>query len=138
MYKKLALAAGMVLAVSGASWAAGCAPDGGEAIDEIEAMNQMVLDQDYAGYAAAVKGYINVDVSSSLDQIAQVFAEGFEGCTTVAQRRDTGGLVQSVVVYRGKVGPLFGYWQSYQKDGAFALLTFNLNTDIDAVMGGLH
>jgi hypothetical protein len=70
--------------------------------------------------------------------VAQVFTDGFDGCSTIVQRVDTGGMVQSVVVYHGKVGPLFGYWQSYSKDGDFAMLTFNLNTDLNAVMASLH
>jgi hypothetical protein len=138
MIRHLVLAAGLAFASTTAAHAEGCAPEGGEVIAEIEAMNQMVLANDMAGYVAAIKGYIGVDVTASIEQVAQVFTEGFEGCTTIAQRFDTGGMVQNVVVYHGKVGPLFGYWQFYAKDGGFALLTFNLNTDITAIMADLR
>ena len=36
---------------------------------------------------------IGSDVSEPMHQVQGLFEEGFEGCTTIAQRRETGGMV---------------------------------------------
>lgn len=134
------LAAVVVLAVSGPvmARAEGCAIAGAEPIPEIEALNQILLNRDFTGLATAVNDQIGVNISDGMQKIAALFAAGFDGCTTIAQRRDTGGLVQSVIVFHGKVGPLFMYWRSATYEGKFVLLSFSLNTDMDSVMDKLH
>jgi hypothetical protein len=89
--------------------AEGCALDGGKVIGRVEAMNQMVLDLDIPGLVAAIKQQVGIDVAADMGKVAEIFADGFNGCTTIAQRVDQGGMVQNVVMFDGKVGPLFGY-----------------------------
>lgn len=137
MIKPVALAAALALGAA-AAHAEGCAPEGGTVLPEVEALNQKILDKDFSGFAEGVKAHIGVDVAQAMNSVAQIFADGFDGCTTIAQRTDTGGMVQNVVVFDGKPGPLFGYWLAMSQNGKFRLLSFNIDTDLDAVMGKLH
>lgn len=131
----LKLAAALFCVTAGLAHAEGCAPVGGETVPEVEALNQLVVDSDFDGLSAKVGDYLGVNLGNAMLPIASVFKDGFTGCTTVAQRRDVGGLVQSMVVYHGAIGPLFGYWMSMTGPEGFALLTFEINTDLAVVTG---
>jgi hypothetical protein len=95
---------------AGVALAQGCPPAGGEATAEIKDMNQMVLNQRFDALEDALGTYLGADFDSAMVPIAALFKEGFTGCTTVLQRKETDGPVQSMVVYHGDIGPLFGYF----------------------------
>ena len=134
---RFALAACLSLAPLAAR-AEGCAPAGGEAVPSFQKMNQLLLDSDFLGFVAAIHAAIGSDVSEPMHQVQGLFEEGFEGCTTIAQRRETGGMVQEIVVFHGKPGPLFGYWMGMVEGEDARILRFAINTDIDEVMSFLR
>lgn len=138
MIRNLALS-GLFIAgsVSGAL-AEGCAPKNGIAITKIEAMNQMMVNMDLQGFAAGILAEIGVDLTGSMGGVADIFANGFQNCATIAQRVDVGGMVQSVVVYNADVGPLFAYWMAVPASGDYRILSFTFDTELDAVLGKLH
>lgn len=131
--KPIALAGLLALAPL-AAHAEGCAPEGGVEVASFEAMNQLMLDSDFAGFAGAIQQAVGTDVAEAMGQIGSIFADGFDGCTTIAQRVDTGGMVQNLVVFHGKPGPLFGYWMGMPDGDGYRVLSFNINTDLDKVM----
>ncbi len=137
MMKRIAMAAMLVLSAPMA-WAEGCPPRDGATIPEVEAMNQMLLDLDFNGFAATVKQQVGTDISASMPGAAELFAKGFIGCTTVVQRRDIGGLVQNLVYFDSSVGPLFVYWRVVPVGAAHRLISFSVNTDMDKVFDHLQ
>ena len=134
-----ALVTAALLAISPfAAQAEGCAPLGGIEIAKVEAMNQMILDLNFSGFATAIKTEIGIDIKEDINSIAEIFGDGFDGCATVAQRSDTGGMVQNVVIFNGKPGPLFGYWLSIPTEDGYRLLSFTIHTDLGQVMSSLR
>lgn len=131
-------ALGLLAIGAGCVQAEGCPPEAGVTLPEVEAMNQLVLNNDFAGLAAAIKTQMGLDLGSGFSDLQKVYAAGFEGCATVVQRTDVGGMIQSVIVFDGKVGPLYGYWLAVPKGEGHRLLSFNLNTSLDVVMAGLR
>jgi hypothetical protein len=135
---KAAILAGLVVLAPTLALAEGCALDGGTVIGRVEAMNQMVLDLDIPGLVAAIKQQVGIDVAADMGKVAEIFADGFNGCTTIAQRVDQGGMVQNVVMFDGKVGPLFGYWLAVPQGNEHRIISFTFHTDLDQVMGHLR
>lgn len=130
---RLSSAIGALMLSGGLAHAQGCPPVGGETIAEIEELNQLVVDSKFEDLEARVGTYLGMDMDNMMFPLASIYADGFTGCTTVAQRSEVGGLVQTMVVYDGAVGPLFGYWMSMTGVTGFRLLTFDLNTDLTVV-----
>lgn len=135
---KAATITGLLALLAGQAHAAGCAPEGGIEIAKIEAMNQMVLDMDFDGFARAIKDEVGIDIADGVKSVADIFTEGFVSCATIAQRKDLGGMVQNVVMFEAKVGPLFGYWLATPSGGDYKVVSFSLNTDLDEVMANLR
>ncbi|MFT4151487.1 MAG: hypothetical protein QM656_14905 [Paracoccaceae bacterium] len=133
---RLTLAVVLTLAAAPAL-AAGCPPKDGLVLEQVEALNQMIVDRDFSGFVAGIRKHLGTDVAAPMAGIEQIFKDGFDGCTTIAQRVDTGGMVQHIVVFHGKAGPLFGYWLAMNRGEGAQILRFNINTDIDAVMAAL-
>lgn len=138
MFRHTTNVTALVLGLAGSANAATCALVGDDTISEIDALNAMILAKDFDAFSAEIDRYLGLDVSSSIAQIAAVFTEDFTDCTTIAIRRDVGGMVQSIVEFNSPLGPLFGYWLSSERDGAFNFLSFNLNTDLNVVLQSLH
>jgi len=138
MKSHIGAAAVLALGLAGAAHAEGCSLEGGVTVPEIEALNQLILDKKFSNFAAEINRYIGVDVAAGMDQIGSLFADGFDGCATIAQRRDIGGMTQSVVEFYGTVGPLFGYWLSAERNGKFELISFNMNTELGTVLADLR
>ncbi len=135
---KALILAGLVSLAPTVALAEGCTLDGGVVVAKVEAMNQLMLDLDVAGFVAAIKEEIGLDLGDSLNGVAEIYSAGFDGCDTIAQRSDLGGMVQSVVMFNGKVGPLFGYWLSVPKGDGYRVISFTLNTDLEKVMANLR
>lgn len=135
---KAIIAAGIVSLAPSIALAEGCSLDGGVVVAKVEAMNQMMLDLDVAGFVAAIKAEIGLDLGDSLGGISEIYGAGFEGCETIAQRSDLGGMVQNVVMFNGKVGPLFGYWLAVPQGDGHRVISFTLNTDLEKVMENLR
>jgi hypothetical protein len=138
MKTQFGAAALLALGLAGGAHAEGCTLDGGVMIPEIEALNQLILDKKFSEFAGEINSYIGVDVAAGMDQIGTIFSAGFDGCATIAQRRDIGGMTQSVIEFYGTVGPLFGYWLSAERNGEFELISFNMNTELDTVLADLR
>ena len=126
-----ALVSAFASCMAGTAFAEGCAFDGGASVPEIEAFNQMMLDRKFADFAAALEATANMNIDGAMQSVSQVYAEGFDGCTTTLQRREVGGLTQHLVIFHGKAGPLFVYWLYAGTGAEFALLQFNLDSGLD-------
>lgn len=135
---KAVIFAGLVAVAPSVAVAAGCAPDGGVVVEKVETMNQMMLDLDVSGFVAAIKTEIGIDLADSLNGLPGIYADGFEGCATIAQRSDLGGMVQNVVMFNGKAGPLYGYWLAVPNPDGHRVISFTLNTDLQIVMENLR
>ncbi len=120
--------------VGGAALAQGCPPADGLAIPVVEQLNQMVLDSDFAGVATVIQQTIGMNIRGGIENIAQTYAAGFDSCTTVLQRADTGGMVQVVVMYESSVGPFFGFYRTVEVAGEARLVSFTLSPKLDEVM----
>lgn len=130
---KTFVVAGFLALGAAAARAEGCPPDGGIAIDTVEAMNQMILENDFSGFSVAIKEKLGIDPSGGFGEIETIFKDGFTGCATVAQRTEVGGLVQNLVVFNGKRFPLYGYWLAIPEGAGYRVLSFNINTSLDQV-----
>lgn len=117
--------------MAGAAFAEGCAFDGGDSVPEIEAFNQMMLDLKFADFATALEATANMNIDGAMQSVSEIYAEGFDGCTTTLQRRDVGGLIQHLVIFHGKDGPLYVYWLYTGTGAQFTLLQFTLDSDLD-------
>lgn len=135
---KAMIAAGLVSLAPAVALAEGCTLEGGVAVAKVEAMNQMMLELDVAGFVEAIKAEIGIDVAESLAGLSDLYSGGFEGCATIAQRSDLGGMVQNVVMFNGAAGPLFGYWLAVPQGDGHRVISFSLNTDLEKVMDNLR
>jgi hypothetical protein len=135
---KALIVAGLVSLAPTVAFAEGCALDGGTVVAKVEALNQRMLDLDVAGFVAAIKDEIGLDLGDSLSGVSEIFAAGFDGCATIAQRSDLGGMVQNVVMFNGKVGPLFAYWLAVPQGDGHRVISFTLDTDLEKVMANLR
>ena len=138
MIGRLIIAMSIFLATDAMATAGGCPPSGGTEIAEVEEMNQMFLDSDFGSLSMKIGSYFNSNMPGIFDGIAALFKDGFTSCTTIAQRRDIGGMTQQVVEFKSTKAPMFAYWLSTTNDGAFQLLRFNYNTDPAIVLGELR
>ena len=129
--KHFALMSVFATCMAGSAFAEGCALAGGDSVPEIEAFNQMMLDRKFADFAATLEATANMNIDGAMQSVSQVYAEGFDGCTTTLQRSDVGGLTQHLVIFHGKAGPLFVYWLYAGTGAQFTLLQFNLDSDLD-------
>lgn len=137
-FTRIFVAAMAVVVATGTAQAEGCAPPDGVAVPRVELLNQMVLDQNFLGFAKSVEADTGQNVRGGLNSIATTFEAGFDGCTTLVQRRDVGGMVQSVVMYHGKAGPLFGFFRTAEIKGEVKLVTFSLNTSSEEILEKLR
>ena len=77
---KALIVAGLVSLAPTVAFAEGCALDGGTVVAKVEALNQMMLELDVAGFVAAIKDEIGLDLGESLSGVSEIFAAGFDGC----------------------------------------------------------
>ncbi len=94
-------------------------------------MNQLILDLKFEDFSKALQVQANTNIDSAVASLSEVYAAGFNGCRTIAQRRDVGGMTQNLVFFRGKAGPLFLYWLYLETGDEFQLLQFKLDSDLD-------
>lgn len=118
--------------------AQGCPPIGGTANPTLEALNEFLLNGDYAkftdGVRSAAKGKITLDMTP----ISNIFPDGLDSCTTIAQRSDPAGMSQHLVIFRGKGQPLFVYWRIVPWTSGFILQTIKLDTSLGPALEQLH
>jgi hypothetical protein len=124
--------------IPGMSNALGCPAKDGTEIPGLEAMNAHLLDGDYQAFAAAVKKGSNDQISLDMSGIESVFPEGFDTCTTIAQRYEPAGLNQSLVVFRHEGKGLYAYWLLLPAKGGMVLHTISLDTDPNEILKQLH
>ena len=132
------IAAGLLFLSPTAVVAEGCRLEDGIAVPAIESMNQMLLDLDVQGFAAAIQDELGGDVTEQMSQLAEMYKDGFHGCTTIAQRVDRGGMIQNLVFFNGKTAPMFVYWMAAEDGGRYVLLAFKFSTVLDDVMVALR
>lgn len=118
--------------------AEGCPSDGVVAVPVVEALNQKMLKGDFSGFAAGVSKEIGRDFGDAFDALARIFSQSFDTCSTIAQRIDTGGMIQNVVTFKRGNDYLFAYWLISREGNRFQILNFNVNTDLVEVMSSLR
>lgn len=106
----------------------GCPPSDGETIPQVEQLNQLMIDADYAGLTTAL-GDAGIAAASVIDTLSATFPNGFGSCTTLLQRGDAGTVDQTVLVFPNTVGTLYVYWRSGLVGDKFYIFNIYLNTD---------
>jgi hypothetical protein len=123
----------IALAVAGLAagplWAESCLMGQATPIPELEAINAALVAGDYAQFTTLAKASGGIDAAPLATSLQGAFPDGFDGCVTVLQRKDIGGMVQSVVYFHGGETALNVYWLSATEGGAFSLLSVNMNSD---------
>ncbi|MEO0389442.1 MAG: hypothetical protein AAF218_00735 [Pseudomonadota bacterium] len=76
----------------------------------------------------------------SMQRLKELFPEGFEGCQTVAQRRDAGGMVQEVTTFNiaGALGPMSLYLLAAPLRGEMKISYVYFNTTMNDVFDRLR
>jgi hypothetical protein len=138
MRMKAGLAAGLLCLLPTVVLAEGCRLEGGITVAEVEALNQMMLDLDVDRFSATIEKELGSTDAEQMRQIAEVYKDGFHGCTTIAQRVDLGGMVQNLVFFNGKTAPLFVYWMAVDDGERHVLMSFKFSTVLDDVMVALR
>ncbi len=78
----------------------------------------------------------SVEYQPLFGQLEAMVPQGFDGCTTIVQRVDTGGMVQEVTIFNmpNNAGPLSLYMVAAPIDGKLTPLLFNYNSAVDEVL----
>jgi hypothetical protein len=126
------------LALPGSVWAEGCPPAGGIAFSHLEALNQKLLDGDFAGFTSGVAEESNGLLDFDMSSVANIFPAGFDSCATVAQRIEPAGMVQHFVVFRSSIGPLYVYLRVMPTPTGILLQSIRMNTDLDDAIADLQ
>lgn len=137
MIYRMVSAAALTLILANSVAAAGCPAKDGTEFPGIEVMNQQLVDGDYAALTAAISEGSSGGINLDLAPIEALFPDGFDACTTVAQRYYEGGMTQNIVVFRSAVGPLFVYWYLVPVGDGYLVHTVSLNTDPNPVLDHL-
>jgi hypothetical protein len=135
---KAGLVAGSLALMPALALAEGCALSGGVVLSKVEALNQLMLDLDLARFAARVEAELGGQITGEMTEVAEIYAEGFDGCVTFAQRVDQGGMVQNLVMFEGKTAPLYLYWLAVKEGEREVLMSLQFSTDLDDVMAKLR
>jgi hypothetical protein len=73
-----------------------------------------------------------------MSQLAEMYSGGFNGCATIAQRVDQGGMVQNLVMFDGKAAPLYLYWLAVKDCEREVILSFKFSTALDDMLAVLR
>ncbi|MEL6573078.1 MAG: hypothetical protein AAFQ64_15545 [Pseudomonadota bacterium] len=124
--------------------AAACGPDRDADIPIFEDLKSLFIEGDYAGYIDKLGPLYRSSVSDlnqQMVQFGQVFPNGFDVCETVLQRREAPGFSQDIIVFSMKDSPdelVAMHLVGIRVAGKFTVASFNFNTDLGLVFGGLH
>ena len=66
--------------------------------------------------------------------LAAAFPGGFKGCITIAQRVDTGGMVQKIVTFDTGSVPLFAWWMIVPTASGDLPVHFMFASDVEEAM----
>ena len=128
MTKRAALLSIAFTSLATTAFAQGCPPTDGETIAQVEQLNQMMIDADYAGLTTALQD-AGIEGAGLVDPLAANFPSGFDSCTTLVQRNESGTMTQTVVAFPNANSTVFVYWQSGFVGDKFYMLNVYLNTD---------
>ncbi len=131
--KTTAILAALLAATAGTAHAQACAFSGDTVQPDIDSFNQMMLDDRYDDFTAAMQASMGTDLTETMAQLVQIYPGGFSACTTIAQRSDVGGMVQELVIFDSANGPLFIYWAYVAGPDGFRLLAYSIDSDSDAI-----
>jgi hypothetical protein len=118
-----------------------CAFTGPTVFPEMEAAKAAFRTGDYPGFFKLVGELMgDTDGTALMADLAASVPDGFESCTTIAQREDVGGLVQEVTLFSlsdGR-GYIALHMQSALVDGRRVVLQFGFNSTLTKVLDDLH
>jgi hypothetical protein len=118
--------------LSSTAFAQGCPPDEAVIRLEVEQLNQLIMDADYDGVGVVLSN-ASVDGAPITELLKTNFPQGFESCTTLVQREDSGTLKQSAVVFTSGTNTLYVYWRSVYVGDDFVMLNTFISTEPDKV-----
>ena len=134
MFRRFLFLAAALICTATVGASQGCPAKKGEEFPGIEALNQLLLNADFQGFSAAVADGSGGGILLDMTAISQVFPTGFSECTTIAQRFEPQGTMQSIVVFRSDIGPLFAYWLVLPTSTGFTLNSISLDTNVSAIL----
>jgi hypothetical protein len=135
---KVGVAAGLLCLAPTIALAEGCSLADGITVTKVEALNQMMLDLDIDRFSETVRQELGGDIADQMSQLSEMFQDGFHGCATIVQRVDRGGMVQNLVMFDGKVGPLYFYWAAVKEGEREVILFLRFSTSLGDVMAELR
>ncbi len=134
----VSLFAAALLAASAATAAAPtCALSDGAVAPMVDAMNALVLAGKFSDVTATLSKRMGGLPADLLTKLAEAYPKPFSTCTVLAHRVDQGGLAQDVVMFEGSAS-LFVYWVSGPLGGEVGPISFNMNSNFDAILALLH
>ena len=131
---RLPLALLLALATLGPAHAEGCPPKDGKVIPVVEEMNALIVAGKFQPFVEEARSVMGVDWSEAIDPLAAAFSGGFKGCTTIAQRVETGGMVQEIVTFDTGSVPLFAYWMIIPTASGDLPVHFMFASDVEEAM----
>ena len=120
-----------------------CTLEGGQEFAEMEAAKAQFLTGDFDGFLQTMQQDLgsNVDaLREPLQNLAGFVPDGFESCRTIAQRVDTGGMVQEVTTFNidGESFPFSVYLLAFPGSDRMRFGYVNFNTGIWSVVESLR
>jgi hypothetical protein len=120
-----------------------CSMEAAEAVPVFETAKALFRKGDYlAFYNLSTPLVLERDAKfdTLMGGIAQAVPDGFEGCATVLQRRDDGGMVQEVSLFllpekRGTIGL---YMMAAPLSGDMRVIVYSYSTDIGEVLSSVR
>lgn len=136
----LRLPLALLAALAGPSAAFACTMSGENPsfIVEVESLHTNLENGDYAGFIEDVRMLGGIDATGIANGIAANFPNGFESCRTIVQRRDIGGMTQSIAIFLTPDKSIYLYSLSAIENGAFKLLTLTVSEDAQAALANLR
>jgi hypothetical protein len=100
------------------------------------------LREDFDGFAAVtteVMGNNGSALDAPLKQLRGLIPNGFDGCQTIVQRRDVGGMIQEVSTFtlRGQAFPISVYLLAIPIRGEMKIGYVGFNTSLVSVLENL-
>lgn len=107
----------------------------------LEESKALFLKGDFRGYLATVDTFFpDLDYGPLFEPLSALAPDGFDGCTTIAQRVDTGGMVQEITLFDlpGDQGPLSLYMAAGPVEGELTVLLFSFNGKLSVILDKLR
>lgn len=140
--KNTLLSAVALFATTSVAGAGVCGPDRDTDIPVIERAKEAFLTTNYREFID-IGGDMFPGFEQSFDSlfgpIQEVFPNGYERCETILQRREEPGFHQELVFFfpKGFDGPVTLHLIVAEVAGEMRMISFNYNTAIGEVLGGL-